>query len=1143
MPRLHRLAGLRFGLPILTLVAGAVSVRAQATTATASTTRMLRSPTVSATQIAFAYAGNIWVVPRAGGSAVRLTSVPGDAMNPYFSPDGKWIAFSGNYGGNTDVYVMPAEGGEPKRLTWHPAPDLVQGWTPDGKAIVFSSTQSANLPTPVPRWFTVSPEGGLVTMMPAYRAYQGKISPDGRHIAYRMTNSWDEERRDYRGGQNRPIWILDTKTLDVVDTIPRPNSKEMDPVWVGNSTVYFLSDRDGVSNVWSYDMTSKQVKQITTFSDFDVKTLDAGPDALVFEQGGYVHELDPASGKEHIVPITAVGDFAWMMPQWKEVSRYIDNIALSPTGKRAAIEARGEIFTVPAEKDDVRNLTQSSASAERDPAWSPDGKWVSYFSDKSGEYQLVIASADGSAPARTIALEHPTHYYTPSWAPDGKHIVFQDTNLRLWVVDVATGKATDIGGDEWMVPERSLNPTWSPDSRWIAYVRRLKSLYRAIFVYDMQTGQTHQITDGLADATWPAWDASGKYLWFFASTDLALGSGWLDMSSYGHTETKALYLAVLSKNDPSPLLPESDEDTGVPQEQTPGQPPLPPRQRPQRPARTDTTTDTTMAKRIPPDSLTAMLAPRRHVEIDFDGLLQRVVPVSEIAERDYGDLHSGVPGTVFFTENLPETGTNEQRFSGGTVHRYDLKERKAMPFVQNVAEYFVSEDGKKLLYRTPGPEGSLFLVDATTHDAPPKDKGKLNAQLRMLVDPSAEFKQIFDEGWRNQRDYIYVKNLQGTDWVKDKQMYGQLLPYVKHRDDLNYLLDEMGAEIAIGHSFVRGGDMPGEMQPPVGLLGADFEVANGRYKITKIYGTDSWNPDLHAPLTAPGVKVQVGDYVLAVNGQELRAPDNVYRLFDGTANHQTTITVNSRPTMDGARRVTVIPVPSDAGLRARAWVEHNRHIVDSLSHGELAYVHLPNTAQGGYNSFNRYYFAQQDRKGAIIDERYNGGGSAADYIIDVLQRTFDGYFNNPVGERYPFTSPAAGIWGPKVMIINEMSGSGGDLMPYMFKYRKVGQLVGMRTWGGLVGIWDTPPFVDGGIMFAPRGGFFAVDDKWAVENEGISPNIEVEDWPKDVAAGHDAQLERAVAEAMQELTQHPVVRATHEPPSPMWGKRVKPIAP
>jgi len=374
-------------------------------------------------------------------------------------------------------------------------------------------------------------------------------------------------------------------------------------------------------------------------------------------------------------------------------------------------------------------------------------------------------------------------------------------------------------------------------------------------------------------------------------------------------------------------------------------------------------------------------------------------------------------------------------------------------------------------------------------------------------------------------------------------MYGALLPYVKHRDVLNYLLDMMGSEIAIGHSFVRGGDMPGETQPPVGLLGADYEVENGRYRITQIYGTDSWNPDLHAPLTAPGVQVHVGDYLLAVNGQELRAPDNIYRLFDGTANHQTAIMVNERPTMEGARRITVIPVASDAGLRARAWVEHNRHIVDSLSHGQLAYVHLPNTAEGGYTSFNRYYFAQQDRKGAIIDERYNGGGSAADYIIDVLQRTFDGYFNNPVGDRYPFTSPAAGIWGPKVMIINEMSGSGGDLMPYMFKLRKVGQLVGMRTWGGLVGIWDTPLFVDGGIMYAPRGGFFALDGKWAVENEGISPNVEVEDWPRDIAQGHDAQLERAVAVAMQDLAQHPVERATHEPPPPMWGKRVKPITP
>ena len=1101
-------------------------------------TRMLRSPTISTTQIAFAYANNIWVVARAGGSAQRLTSFQGQTSLPHFSPDGKLIAFSAEYGGNIDVYVMPASGGEPRRLTWHPAADLVQGWTPDGKSIVFASTRSSNLPAPQPRWYTVPIEGGSSVAMPMYRAYQGKISPDGAHIAYRMNPSWDEERRNYRGGQNRPIWILDSKTL-AVDTIPRPNSKEMDPVWVGNDRVYFLSDRDGVSNVWSYDMKSKQVKQVTNFSNFDVKTLDSDANALVFEQAGYVHELDPMTDHDRIVNISVVGDFSWMMPQWKDVSHNIASIALSPTGKRAAIEARGEIFTVPAEKGDVRNMTQSSGSAERNPAWSPDGKSISYFSDKSGEYQLVIAAVDGSKPERTISLDHPTHYYTPAWSPDGKHILFQDTNLRLWVVDVASGKVTDFGGDEFMVPDRSLNPTWSPDSRWIAYVKRLPTLYRSIFVYDITNGQTHQVTDGLADVTWPAWDASGKYLWFFASTDFALGSGWLDMSSYGHAETNALYFAVLKKTDPSPLLPESDEDAGVATESPiPGMPPR--SARPSKPAPIDT------AKANAPmsDSLKAMLATRHRVEIDFDGLQQRIVAVSGIAVRGYGKLSAGQAGTVFFEEKVPKTGTLDNPEFGAVVHRYELKDRKASEFLQNVADYFVSADGKKLLYRTPGPTGELFLVDAITATAPAAGKGKLNAQLRMLVDPKAEFKQIFGEGWRNQRDYIYLKNLQGTDWPKMKEMYGQLLPYVMHRADLNYLLDMMGSEIAIGHSFVNGGDMPEVPKSTVGLLGADFVVDGGYYKITKIYGTDSWNPELRAPLTEPGVDVHVGDYILAVNGIDVRAPESIYRAFDGTASHQTELTISAHPTASGARRVNVIPIATDAGLRARAWVESNRHFVDSISHGQLAYVHLPNTGEGGYSSFNRYYFAQQDRKGAVIDERYNGGGSAADYIIDVLQRKFDGYFNNPAGARYPFTSPAAGIWGPKVMIINEMSGSGGDLMPYMFKLRGVGTLVGKRTWGGLVGIWDTPLFVDGGIMFAPRGGFFQRDGKaWAVENEGISPDIEVEDWPREIADGHDAQLEQAVATAMRLLTEHPVDRTNHEPPPAMWGKRVKPMVP
>jgi tricorn protease len=533
-------------------------------------------------------------------------------------------------------------------------------------------------------------------------------------------------------------------------------------------------------------------------------------------------------------------------------------------------------------------------------------------------------------------------------------------------------------------------------------------------------------------------------------------------------------------------------------------------------------------------------ASRPVVGIDFDGITQRIIAVPGLAQRNYRSVESGPAGAVFWIENTPQIGTDTVAGPrGGLLHRYQLKDRKATPFASNVADYDLSADGKKLLYRTPGPTGGLFLVDADK--APPAaGAGKLAMQLRMLVDPRAEFAQVFHEGWRIQRDYLYVKNLHGSDWPAMKKMYGALLPSVNHRADLNYLLDMMGAELAIGHSFVRGGDIPEAQPTSAGLLGADFTVENGRYRIAKVYDAESWNPDLRAPLAAPGVDVHPGEYLLAVNGVELRESDNVYRLLDGTANRQTVITVSPRASMDGARRVTVVPIPNEQGLRTRAWIERNRRIVDSLSGGTLAYVYLPNTAQGGYTSFNRYYFAQQDKQGAVLDERYNGGGSAADYIIDLVGRQMDGYFNNPVGERYPFTSPAAGIFGPKVMIINEMAGSGGDLMPYMFQRRHIGPLVGKRTWGGLVGTWDTPSFVDGGAMIAPRGGFFDLSGRWAVENVGTSPDIDVENWPREVIAGHDPQLERAVAEAMRMAREHPVARATHEPPAPTWGARPQP---
>lgn len=1123
-------AGLLLTPATVTAQVSAVAVAAATPTGP---TRLLRSPTVSATHVAFAYAGDIWAVERAGGAARRLTSLGAEASNPELSPDGEWVAFSAAYGGNTDVYLVPVTGGQPRRLTWHAGADLVQGWTPDGRSVVFASGRASDAPSAAPRFWTVPAAGGVAEPMPMPRAYEGKISPDGRRVAYRMNNSWDEERRNYRGGQNRPIWIMDLASHEIVSP-PWTDSKDTDPAWLGD-VVYFISDRDGVANVWSYDTRTQALAQATRFTDFDVKALDAGGGVVVFEQAGYIHQLDPASGQSRVLDITASADFPWMMPQWKDVGNRMTNLAISPTGKRVAVEARGEIFTVPADKGDVRNLTTSSGAADIAPIWSPDGRSVAYFSDRSGEYRLYIAPQEGLAAPREIVLPEPSRPYFPAWSPDGRRIAFQDSHFQIWVVDVPAGSVKVADNDPHFSSDRSIRPTWSPDSRYIAYPKHLRSLYRAIFLYDVQTGEKHQLTDGLADATQPAWDASGKYLWFLASTTYGISSGLLDMSAYDKPQTKALYLAVLSKTEPSPLRPESDEEAA-----RAGAAPREPGRDPSPAAPTASPAESGTA-RTASDTLRLQPSGSRPIRMDLDGIQQRIIAVQGVAERDYQQLQSGAPGTVFFTEAIPATGPGEEGGGqgGAALHRYELKTRRAAQFVPRVAQFIVSADGRKLLYRTGGAQGSLYLVDADK-PAPSAGQGKLDVRLRALIDPKAEFAQIFAEGWRNQRNNLYVRNMHGTDWPAMRKMYEPLLPYVMHRADLNYLLDNMGAEIAIGHSYVRGGDLPSVPSSNPGLLGADFTIDNGRYRIARIYNAESWNPELRAPLAEPGVNVNQGDYLLAVNGEEVRAPESIYRLLDGTANRQTVITVNSRPTMDGARQVTVIPVSNEQGLRTRAWVEGNRRLVDSLSGGKLAYVYVPNTGQPGYTSFNRYYFAQQDRPGAIIDERFNGGGSAADYIVDILGRDFDGYFNNPVGDRYPFTSPAAGIWGPKVMIINEMAGSGGDLLPFMFRYRKLGTLVGKRTWGGLVATTDTPPFVDGGSMIAPRFGFFDREGKFAVENEGVAPDIEVENWPKEVIAGHDPQLERAVQEGLRLLREHPVERATTEPAPPTWGKRKKP---
>ena len=1075
----------------------------------AAQTRLLRQPTISAQHIAFSYANNIWVVGREGGEARRLTSFQGVTSNPKLSPDGRTVAFSGQYGGNTDVYVVPVEGGEPTRLTWHPGADLVQGWTPDGTRVVFSSSRDAGAGN-TPRFWSVSARGDFPTALPMPRAWQGKHSPDGSRFAYRMANSWDDEWRNYRGGQNRPIWILDLTTHDL-ETPPWTDSKDIDPVWVGD-VVFFISDRDWAANVWAYDTRTKQLAQVTRFTDFDVKSLDAGGGMLVFEQAGFLHLLDPSTRQHRRLDIAVRGDFPWLVPQWRDVTNRMSNLALSPTGKRIAAEARGEIFTIPAEKGDVRNLTRTSGAAERTPSWSPDGKTVAYFSDASGEYQLVLAPADGLGLPRTITLPDPSFYFTPAWSPDGAKFAYTDTHLNLWVLDVASGTPRKVDTDQYMVPERSMNPVWSPDSRYVAYVKRLPTQLRAIWVYDATTQRTRQLTDGLSDAMSPAWDASGKYLWFLASTNFALRTGWLDMTSYDRPVTRALYLAVLAANEPTPLPPESDEDPGLP-----------------RPAGgTGTTTVGASANAAATGAGSSARVPT--VTIDWDGLHDRILAV-DVTPRDYGDLKAGPTGTVFFLESVPASGVSGGN-NGATLHRYVLKDRKATPYTSGVQQYVVSMDGKKVLWRS----GTTLTLGDTDKAAPTGASGRVAATLRTQVDPRAEYRQMFTEGWRNQREFLYVPNLHGADYVRTKAMYEPLLEHVAHREDFNYLLDMLGAEVAVGHSYVRGGDYPDVPQSNVGLLGADWRIENGRYRLARRFTGESWNPELRAPLSGPGLDVRDGDYLLAVDGVELTSADNLYRAFEGTANRQVTLTLNGTPSLAGARRVTVVPLANESGLRNRAWIENNRRLVDSLSGGKLAYVYVPNTGQPGYTSFNRYFFAQQDREGVIIDERFNGGGSAADYIIEVLQRDFDGYFNNPVGDRTLFTSPAAGIWGPKVMIINEMAGSGGDLMPYMFKRRQIGPLVGKRTWGGLVGTWDTPQLIDGGSMIAPRGGFIDRDGNWAVENEGVAPDIDVENTPKEVIAGRDPQLLRAVEEALRLLREQPVEKKT-EPPFPIRSRR------
>ncbi len=1052
---------------------------------------LFQHPSVSASRIAFAWAGQIWTVPREGGAAQRLVAGSARLSAPLFSPDGSMVAFNGDYDGNVDVYIVSATGGQPKRLTWHPGPDTVLAWTPDGKRVAFRSPRrSANDPELM---YTVSTDGGPATEVPLGRVEEATYSPDGRHVAYEPNLQWQPAWKGYRGGQTRVVWLADLADSSIVRIPQEKNSNDSNPMWIGDR-VYFLSDRRGSIALYAYDVKSKSIAAIVPNDGLDIAFASAGPGAIVYAQPGSLHLVDLATGLARNVPVEINADLPQLTPRFEKIdpATGIASAAISPTGQRAVFEAHGDLLTVPVEKGDIRNISATTAAMERDPAWSPDGTSIAAFSDESGEYALTIRNQNGLGDVRRIALP-PSFYYRPLWSPDNKRIAFSDKKLNLWYVDVASSKTHLVDTDLNDSPTRAFDPAWSPDSRWLAYTRLMPNQQHVVFVYSLSTAKTTQVTDTLSDARYPQFDANGKFLYFTASTDVGLGAGWLDMSSIGRPQTRSVYAAVLRKGEPSPVPLQSDEEKAAEAAKPSAAPEA------KEPKKDDSKKDEKKPEAV-------------DVRIDFDGIGQRIVSLP-IAARNYAGLLAGKTGQLFLLE-VPIVTISDEPVPFD-VSRFDLEKRKTEPLLKGASQFVVSANGEKMLYRS----GATWAVSGTDK-APAGGEGALAvSNLSVFIDPVAEWQQMYREVWRIERDFLYDPHAHGLDIAAAEKAYAPFLAGVGGRDDLNDLFREMTGNISLGHTFVGKGLRPPVAAVSVGLLGADYAINGDRYRFAHIFNGENWNPNLLAPLTAPGVEVKEGEYLLAVNGRDVRPVRDVYSYFLGTAGVQTTIRVGPKADGSGARDVTVVPVADEQGLRNLAWIEDNRRKVDQLSGGRVAYVWLPDTGNGGYTNFNRWFLSQAGKEGAVIDERFNHGGLLSDYIIEVLRREPMGRVMGREGEDY--TEPIAAIFGPKAMIINQFAGSGGDALPWYFKRERVGTLVGTRTWGGLVGIGNYPVLMDGGLITAPRWAIYGLEGEFEVENIGIAPDVEVEQDPKLVREGHDPQLERAVAVVLEQLKANP----------------------
>ena len=1054
--------------------------------------RMLRYPDVSATQIAFVYAGDIWVVPKTGGTANRLSSPLGEESFPRFSPDGQRLAFSAAYDGNQDVYVVPAMGGEPLRITYHPMPDRLVDWHPDGR-LLFASSREAGRQR-YNQFFLVSAEGGLPTRMPVPYGEFGAFAADGRRFAYIPMSQDFRTWKRYRGGWAPDIWVFDLRDSSATRVAPN-DADDTQPMWQGDR-LYFLSDRgtEQRHNLFVWDRANGTTRQITHFRDFDITFPAIGPDDIVFQAGGRLYLLALAGEQVKEVPITVVTDQVSLKPRPARAAGLIQWASVSPSGKRAAFEARGELFTVPAEHGPVLNLTRSSGLAERYPTWSPDGKSLAFWSDASGEYELYLRPADGSGEARKLTTLGAGYRYPAQWSPDSKKLAFVDQAMRIRIFDLDRAGATEIDkSDVWMGHGQlqGFRFSWSADSRWVTYSRPVETGNQAVFVYDTKESRASRATSGYFSDIQPVFDPEGKYLYYLSNRNFEPVYSDFD-NSWTYPNATHVVAVPLRADVASPLAQRNDVEKGV-------EGPKPPE--------------------VQKGDTTAAAA----VGIDLDGLEARAVVLPPRA-GNYTSL-AAAKGKVIY-RRIPRTGSTDDK---SPLVYWDLQEREEKTVLDDADDALVTADGSRALVRN---ERRFAIVEIKP--AQKFEKTLRVDEMETLVDPRAEWRQMFADAYRFERDFFYDPNLHGVDWSGLRQRYATLVDDAVTRWDVNFAMGEFIAELNASHTYRGGGDEENAPDRPVGMLGVDWAVENGAYRIRRIIQGGPWDADARSPLREPGVNVKEGDYVLQVNGVPLDVRRDPWAAFQGLANTAVQLTVNDRPTAEGARQVVVRPASNEVELRFRAWIEERRQKVDQATGGRAGYIYVQSTGVGAQNEMVKQFMAQWRKDGLVIDERWNSGGQIPDRFIELLNRPMLSYWAVRNGEDWQW--PPVGHRGPKVMLINGWSGSGGDAFPFYFKESKLGPLVGTRTWGGLIGLSGAPAIVDGGQLTVPTFRMYDVRGQWFPEGRGVEPDIPVDENPAQLARGVDAQLDRAIAEIMRQIREKPPT----PPARPKYENRTTP---